>query len=96
MNDSDLDVLLAAPLPERDVGAFSVALMERIAREEARPARLAAWAMAALLTVVVAAALVLLGLAAGNSPFGGPLLLPGVMVALMLMLSFAVMRSVRE
>lgn len=95
MNDSELDALLNEPLPERDAGVFSVALMERIAHDAARPARIAAWAMAALLTVIVAAAVAALGMVAGP---GGmqTLTIPSILVLLTLTLSWTVLRSVRE
>lgn len=95
MNDNELDALLSQPLPEREAGAFSVALMERIAHHQARPARIAAWIMAGVLTIVIAAAVVLLARFAGQAPFG-PFTIPSVLVLLTLLLSFAVLRSVRE
>ena len=97
MDDQHLDVLLAAPLPERDAGAFSVALMERIAHDAARPARIAAWVMAGLLTVIVAAAVLLLAQFAGRASANvSPAAIPGLLLLLSLLLSFAVLRSVRE
>jgi hypothetical protein len=90
ITDTDLDALLAAPLPEADAGAFSVELMERIAEHEARPARIAAWIMAGLLALVTAIALILLA----------PLIqlsaaIAAAFVAMMLLLSFTVFRSAR-
>jgi len=97
MNDSELDALLAVPLPERDAGPFSVALMERIAHDAARPARIAAWIMAGILTVVIAAAAVWLAMAAGRSSLGlDAIALPCTLTFLTLVLSYAVMRSARE
>ena len=97
MNDHDLDALLAEPLPERDAGAFSVALMERIAHDQARPARIAAWIMAGVLTVVVAAAVLLLAQYSGRASANvSPAAIPGALLLLSLLLSFAVLRSVRE
>ncbi len=95
MNDHDLDALLSEPLPERDAGAFSVALMERIAHDTARPARIAAWIMAGVLTLVIAAAALVLAPLAGR--VGGPAAaIPAALALLTLLLSFAVLRSVRE
>ena len=97
MNDSELDALLREPLPERDAGDFSVALMERIAHRQARPARIAAWIMAGVLTVVIAAAMVVLAQVAGRTPDFMPVTaLPGLLLMLSLLMSYAVMRSVRE
>ena len=97
MNDHDLDAMLSEPLPERDAGAFSVALMERIAHHQARPARIVAWIMAGVLTVVIAAAVLLLAQFAGRSQDSIPVTaLPGLLLLLSLLLSFAVLRSVRE
>ncbi len=97
MNDHDLDALLNDPLPERDAADFSVALMEHIAHDAARPARIAAWIMAGVLTVIVAAAVLLLAQFAGEAPATlPPYAVPSALVLLTLLLSFAVMRSVRE
>ena len=97
MNNNELDTLLAQPLPERDAGAFSVALMERIAHHQARPARIAAWIMAGLLTIVITAAMVLLAQFTGRAQGALPIAaLPGLLLLLSLLLSFAVMTAARE
>ncbi len=97
MNDSDLDALLCAPLPERDAADFSVALMEAIARRQARPARILAWLTIGVLTCVIAAAMVYGVLAAGPAALGAqPFVLPAVLMFLALLLSYAVMQSARE
>ena len=97
MNDSDLDILLSAPLPERDAADFSVALMEAIALRQARPARIAAWLTIAILTGVIAAAMLYGVLAAGHSALSAqPFVVPAVLMFLALLLSYAVMQSARE
>jgi hypothetical protein len=97
MTDADLDALLAAPLPERDAGTFSVMLMERIAHDAARPARILSWITVGLLAVAVTAACVygagLMSHAAAGTP---PLAIPALLTLLTLVLSFAVMQSARE
>jgi hypothetical protein len=52
MTEQELDALLSSPLPERDAAEFSVALMERVARHEARPARILSWIMVGVLLVL--------------------------------------------
>ncbi|HXC56416.1 MAG TPA: hypothetical protein VNU97_14055 [Rhizomicrobium sp.] len=97
MNDSELDTLLCQPLPERDAGEFSVALMEAVARHQARPARILSWLMVAVLFVVVAAASVFGALAASHGAFGPQsLVVPAALTLLTLLLSFAVLQSARE
>ena len=97
MTEAELDVLLSQGLPERDAGEFSVRLMDGIARAEARPARILAWVMVALLSIVVAAACVLGADVAGHAASGvGNLAIPCVLTALVLLLSFAVLQSARE
>ncbi len=93
MTDAELDALLHAPLPERDAGAFSVALMEAVASRRARPARILSWIMVGVLSVVVAAAAVWGAMAAGR--FADPVALPAALVLLTLLLSFSVLRSAR-
>jgi hypothetical protein len=96
VNDSELDALLSEPLPELDAGAFSVLLMERIARDQARPARILSWLTAGILAVVVAAACIFGALISGRSPSGGILLIPVLLTVLTLVLSWAVLQSARE
>jgi hypothetical protein len=98
MNDAELDALLSEPLPELDAGAFSVLLMERIAREQARPARILSWLTVGVLFVVVAAACIFGALIAsrGGTPGGGMLLIPALLTVLTLVLSWAVLQSARE
>ena len=97
MTEAELDVLLSQGLPERDASEFSVRLMDGIARAEARPARILAWVMIALLCVVVAVACVFGAVAAGHAGFGaGNLTIPCALTALVLLLSFAVLQSARE
>ena len=97
MNDQELDALLAQPLPERDAGEFSVALMERIAEHEARPARIFAWATSALMLVVIAAACVFGAGAIGHVQLGTQsLAIPAALMFLTMILSYTVLRSVRE
>ncbi|HUO89694.1 MAG TPA: hypothetical protein VMU08_11000 [Rhizomicrobium sp.] len=97
MNDAELDALLSEPLPELDAGGFSVQLMERIARDQARPARILSWIMVGVLSVVVAAACVFGGLIASRAALGGAtLLIPALLTVLTLVLSWAVTQSARE
>ncbi len=93
MTDAGLDALLHETLPECDAGEFSVALMEAIASERARPARILSWIMAAVLTVIVAAACVWGALAADR--FANPIAMPAALLLLTLALSFSVLRSAR-
>jgi len=99
MNDTELDALLATPLPERDAGEFSVLLMERIAQHEARPARILAWITSGVMLVVIAAACVFGASAIGHVELGDDsthLLVPAALLGLTLILSYAVLQSVRE
>jgi len=97
MNDQELDTLLSRPLPELDAGEFSILLMEQIARDQARPARILAWATTALLALVIGAAC-LFGAAYAGHTFEGAqaMLIPSVLSLLTLVLSFAVLRSAQE
>ena len=98
MNDTDLDALLSTPLPERDAGEFSVLLMEKIAHDNARAARILSWITVGILTVIVAAA-GLYGAQAmshATSFAAGPFAIPSLLTLLTLVLSFAVMQSARE
>ena len=95
MNDTDLDALLSTPLPERDAGEFTVLLMEKIAHDQARPARILSWITVAILTVIVAAACVYGAQRMSHitdASFG----IPALLTLLTLALSFAVMQSARE
>lgn len=97
MNDQELDALLAQPLPERDAGEFSVALMERIAEHEARPARIFAWVTSALMLVVIAAACVFGASAIRHVDTAAQnLAIPTTLMFLTMILSYTVLRSVRE
>ena len=98
MNDQELDALLATPLPERDVGEFSVLLMEKIAQHEARPARILAWITSGVMLVVIAAACVFGASAIGYVQLGDDthLLVPAALLGLTLILSYTVLQSVRE
>jgi hypothetical protein len=98
MNDHDLDALLSQPLPVRDAGEFSVALMERIAQHEARPARILAWISSGVMLIVIAAACVFAASAVGHVRFddSSHLLIPAAMMFLTLVLSYTVLQSVRE
>lgn len=98
MNDHDLDALLAQPLPELDVGEFSVALMERIAQHEARPARIFAWLTSGVMLVVIAAACVFGASSIGHVQFDDSthLTIPAALMFLTLILSYTVLQSVRE
>jgi len=91
MTDDELDHLLSAPLPEQDAGAFSVAVMERIAQAEARPARILLWSSVAVFSLVIALACAYGAMVAGQGT--APTLIPAVLAALTLLLSFTVMRS---
>ena len=93
MNDDDLDALLSTPLPERDAGAFTVELMERIAHQQARPARILSWITVAILTVIVAAACVI---GAKMMTHASTIAIASLLTLLTLALSFAVMQSARE
>ena len=95
MNDTELDALLSAPLPEPDAGAFSVMLMERVVREKARPARILAWIMSGALAVVIAAACLFGASVIGRSGTA-PFAIPAILTALTLILSFSVIQSVRD
>lgn len=98
MNDTDLDTLLSAPLPERDAGAFTVLLMEKIAHDQARPARILSWITVGILTVIVTAA-ALYGaqvMSHTTSLTATPFAIPALLTVLTLALSFAVMQSARE
>jgi hypothetical protein len=95
MNDTELDALLSTPLPERDASDFSVALMERIAQVQARPARILAWITIGILTLVIAAAAIYGAMAASHAALD-PLVIPSVLMFLTLLLSYAVMQSARE
>jgi hypothetical protein len=97
MNDAELDAMLLKPLPERDAAAFSVTLMEAVARHQARPARILSWIMIAILTLLIAAAAVLGALAMAHaSPGMQTFVLPSVLLFLTLLLSYAVLQSARE
>ncbi|HEX4292833.1 MAG TPA: hypothetical protein VHZ29_01730 [Rhizomicrobium sp.] len=96
MNDAALDALLLQPLPERDAAEFSVALMEAVARDAARPARILSWIMIAILTLVIAGATIYGALALSATHGTMTLLVPGVLMFLTLLLSYTVMQSARE
>jgi hypothetical protein len=97
MNDSELDALLMQPLPERDAGEFSVALMERIAQHQARPARILAWATSGLMLLVIAAACVFGASAIGHVDIAEQsLTIPAALMFLTLILSYTVLQSARE
>lgn len=97
MNEQELDALLSTPLPELDAAEFSVALMERIARHEARPARIWSWIMVGVLSVLIAAACSFGAIAAGSASLGVPVIGIGcALTFLTLVLSYAVMQSARE
>ncbi len=96
MNDTDLDALLLRPLPERDAAAFSVALMEAVARDAARPARILSWITIAILTLVIAGATIYAALAVSHiAPGTMTLMVPGVLLFLTLLLSGAALQSAR-
>lgn len=97
MNDTELDALLSEPLPERDAGDFSVALTERIAQHEARPARILSWISAGVLLVVIAAACVFGAVSFGKVDLGAQnIAIPTALTFLALLLSYVVMQSARE
>ncbi len=97
MNDTELDALLVAPLPERDAGEFSVTLMERIARRQARPARILSWLTVVILTLVTAAAAVYGAMVASHGALGlRTVVVPAMLMVLTLLLSYTVMQSARE
>ena len=95
MNDDDLDALLCTPLPEQDAGAFTVLLMEKIARDQARPARILSWITVGILTVIVAAATIYGGQAMAHAASFN-FAIPSLLTLLTLALSFAVTQSARE
>jgi len=95
MNDTDLDALLSAPLPERDAGAFTVLLMEKIAHDQARPARILSWITVGILTLIVAAATIYGAQAMGHAA-SFSFAIPALLTLLTLALSYAVMQSARE
>ncbi len=96
MNDTELDALLNAPLPERDAAEFSVVLMERIARHQARPARILSWIMVGVLFVVIAAACIFGATVASHNAFDNPLTVPLALAFLTLVLSYTVLQAARE
>ena len=96
MNDTELDALLGTPLPERDAADFSIALMERIAHDAARPARIASWIMVGVLFVIVTAACLFGATVAHQNVLNNPLLIAPVLIGLTLVLSHAVFRSAKE
>lgn len=97
MTEQEFDALLSTPLPERDAAEFSIALMERITRHEARPARILSWIMVSVLVVLIATAGAIGAVWAGRASIGLPVLaIPCVLTLLTLVLSFAVMESARE
>ena len=97
MNDSDFDALLSQPLPDLDITPFSVALMEAIVRDRARPARVLAWIMVGVLTLIVVVAGAF-GAWAMSRGFGSlsPTALPLALTALTLVLSVSVVQAARE
>ena len=97
MNDTDLDALLSTPLPERDAGEFTVLLMEKIAHDKARPARILSWITVGILTVIVAAAGLYGAQAMSHAgALAGSFAIPSLLILLTLALSFTVMQSARE
>jgi hypothetical protein len=94
MTDDALDALLAAPLPEPALGLFTVALMERIAQDAARPARIFAWIMVGVLFVIVAAACVVGALITTHTG-GDPIALAMALTVLTLILSGVVFQAAR-
>jgi hypothetical protein len=98
MNDQDLDALLSQPLPVRDAGEFSVALMERVAQHEARPARILAWISSGVMLIVIAAACVFGASAIGHVHLDdhSQFVIPAALLFLTLILSYTVLQSVRE
>lgn len=96
MNDLELDALLNAPLPERDAGEFSVALMERITQHEARPARILSWISASVMAVVFVAACLFGASAVGHvDPHMNNMLIPGALILFSLLLSYVVSEAAR-
>ena len=96
MNDTDLDALLSTPLPERDAGEFTVLLMEKIAHDQARPARILSGITVGILTVIVAAAAIYGAQMMKHSLATGSFAIPSLLILLTLALSFIVMQSARE
>jgi hypothetical protein len=97
VNDTELDALLSEPLPELDAGAFSVLLMERIARDQSRPAQILSWLTAGVLAIVVTAACLFGAFIANRDPLStAALAVPAALTVLALILSYAVMQSARE
>ena len=97
MNDMELDALLNAPLPERDAGAFSVQLMERVTHYEARGARMLSWISAGVMLALFVAACVFGASAVGKiDPHANNMLIPAALILFSLLLSYVVMQSVRE
>ena len=97
MNNSELDTLLSMPLPERDAGEFSVAMLECIARHEGRPARILARITTGVLLVVIVAACTFGASVAQRGSFAAPTMtVPVALAFLMLLLSFGVLQSTRE
>ena len=94
MTDDALDALLAEPLPAPALGLFTVELMERIAAQQARPARIFAWIMVGVLFVIVAAACVV-GALVTTQRGGDPIALAGALTALTLLLCGAVYQAAR-
>jgi hypothetical protein len=94
MTDAELDALLCEPLPDGDAGPFSVALMEAIARERARPARILSWISVGVLAAVIAAAGVWGAMVARN--FSNAMTVPAALMLLTFLLSYSVLRSARE
>ena len=94
ITDDTIDALLAEPLPEPALGLFSVELMERIAAEQARPARIFAWIMVGVLFAIVAAACVF-GAVVTTRIGGDPIALAVSLAALTLLLSGAVFQASR-
>jgi len=97
MTDAELDAMLTEPLPALDTTAFSVALMEAVARDAARPARILAWLCVGVLTVILAAAGAL-GAWAMSRGYDSvaPTAIPLALTALTLLLSASVFQAARE
>ncbi len=97
MNDAQLDALLSRPLPELDTTHFSVAVMEAIARDAARPARVLGWIMVGVLAVVVALACVFGATLAGRDAMAGaPIAIPLALSTLVALLCLSVLQAARE
>ncbi|HTP75713.1 MAG TPA: hypothetical protein VMJ73_01935 [Rhizomicrobium sp.] len=97
MNDAELDALLAQPLPDMDAADFSVALMERIAQHEARPARILSWISAGLMVVLIFAACVFGASSFGRVDLGAQnVAIPTTLSFLTFLLCYVVTRSARE